>query len=208
MGLRPKARRKFKITTDSKHNLYTSPNILNQKFKVSKPSVAWVSDITYIQTNKGFLYLTIIMDLYDRKIIGFSLSSTMSAQNTSIAAWEKAVESRGVKEGLVFHSDRGVQYACKVFTKMLDSYKCVIRSMSRKENSLDNAPAESFFNTLKRELIYCNKLLSRKEIKVSVIDYIENYYNKKRIHSSLNYMTIEEFNSNSEVIFNQSHSIE
>ncbi|WP_129026138.1 IS3 family transposase [Flavobacterium sp. YO12] len=195
MGLHPKAKRKFKITTDSKHNFYTSPNVLNQQFKVSGPSKVWVSDITYIQTNKRFLYLTIVMDLYDRKIIGWSLSSTMTAQRTSIAAWEMAVGNRSVEKGLIFHSDRGVQYACRSFITRLDSYNCIIRSMSRKENFLDNAHAESFFNTLKRELIYRNKLLSKKEIKTAVIDYIKNWYNKIRIHSSLNYKTIEEFNT-------------
>lgn len=195
MGLRPKAKRKFKITTDSKHNFYTSQNILNQRFKVSGPSMVWVSDITYIQTAKGFIYLTIIMDLYDRKIIGWSLNSTMTARRTTLAAWEMAVTTREVKKGLLFHSDRGKQYACRAFTNKLDSYKCITRSMSRKENFIDNAPAESFFNTLKRELIYQNKLISRKHTKEAVIDYIEEWYNKKRIHSSLNYKTIEEFNS-------------
>lgn len=197
MGLRPKAKRKFKITTDSKHNFYTSHNVLNQRFKVNAPSMVWVSDITYIQTAKGFLYLTIIMDLYDRKIIGWSLNSTMTAHRTTLAAWEMAVATRDIKAGLLFHSDRGVQYACRAFTEKLDSYKCIIRSMSRKENFVDNAPAESFFNTLKRELVYQNKLLSRKRTKEAVIDYIENWYNKKRIHSSLQYKTIEDFNAES-----------
>jgi len=197
MGLRRKAKRKFKITTDSRHNFYTSPNVLNQHFKVDGPSMAWVSDITYIQTTKGFVYLTIIMDLYDRKIIGWSLSSTLTARRTSVAAWEMAELTRDVSSGLIFHSDRGVQYACRAFTSKLDSYKCITRSMSRRENSLDNAPAESFFNTLKRELLYHSKLQSRKDTRKSVIDYIENWYNKKRIHSSLNYLTIEEFNMES-----------
>ncbi|EJF99090.1 IS3 family transposase [Flavobacterium sp. F52] len=195
MRLRPKAKRKFKITTDSKHNHYTSPNLLNQKFNSTSESMVWVSDITYIQTDKRFLYLTIIMDLYDRKIIGWSLSTTMSALKTTIAAWDMAVANRSVSEGLIFHSDRGVQYACRAFTNRLQSYKGIIRSMSRRENSLDNAPAESFFNTLKRELIYQNKLLPKKDLKILIIDYIENWYNKIRIHSALNYLTIEEFNA-------------
>ncbi|WP_317164676.1 IS3 family transposase [Flavobacterium hydrocarbonoxydans] len=195
MGLRPKAKRKFKTTTDSKHNFYTSPNILNRRFKVSGPSIVWVSDITYIQTDKRFLYLTIIMDLYDRKIIGWSLSSNMKAEKTSLAAWEMAVNNRKVSEGLIFHSDRGVQYACRAFVSRLDSYKVITRSMSRRENCLDNAPAESFFKTLKCELLYNCKLMPKKETKDTVIDYIENWYNRMRIHSGLNYQTIEEFNT-------------
>lgn len=195
MGLRPKAKRKFKTTTNSKHNFYTSPNVLNQQFKVRGASMVWVSDITYIQTSKRFLYLTIIMDLYDRKIIGWSLSSTMTAEKTSLKAWEMAIDNRNISEGLIFHSDRGVQYACKAFTSRIDSYKIITRSMSRKENSLDNAPAESFFRTFKRELIYHSKLASKEETKEIVIDYIENWYNRIRIHSALNYQTIEEFNA-------------
>jgi putative transposase len=195
MGLRPKAKRKFKTTTDSKHNFYTSPNVLNQRFKVRGPSMVWVSDITYIQTSKRFLYFTIIMDLYDRKIIGWSLSSTMTAEKTSLAAWEMAVKNRNVSEGLIFHSDRGVQYACRAFASKFDSYKVITRSMSRRENCLENAPAESFFKTLKCELLYDCKLIPKKETKDTVIDYIENWYNRTRIHSSLNYQTIEEFNT-------------
>jgi transposase InsO family protein/transposase-like protein len=208
MGLHPKAKRKFKTTTDSRHNFYTSPNILNQRFKVSTFSMVWVSDITYIQTSKGFLYLTVILDLYDRKIIGYSLSSTMTAKRTTLAAWEMAVANRNISEGLVFHSDRGVQYACKAFIARLDSYQCITRSMSRRGNSLDNAPAESFFNTLKRELIYQHKLKSRIETKEAVIDYIENWYNTIRIHSSLSYRTIEEFNMYKKSIKSTSRSTE
>lgn len=194
LGLRSRAKRKFKVTTDSKHNYFTASNILNQQFKVGVPSKVWVSDITYIQTKAGFLYLTIIMDLYDRKIIGWSLSSSLFTKTTTLPAWEMAVTRREVLNGLIFHSDRGVQYANKAFTARLDFHNC-IRSMSRKGNSLDNAVAESFFSSFKRELIYQNiKMLTQTEMKEKIEEYIENWYNKKRIHSALNYKTIEQFN--------------
>lgn len=193
LGLRRKAKRKYKATTDSFHNHYVSPNVLNKEFKVSEPSKVWVSDITYIQTKRGFLYLTVIIDLFDRKIIGWSLSDTMGTQTTTLPAWEMAVSNRKIDKELIFHSDRGSQYANKVFTKTLDSYNCVTRSMSRKQNHNDNAVSESFFSIFKRELIHRDKLLSRKQLRIEVAEYIENWYNKKRRHGFLGYKTIEEF---------------
>ena len=193
LSLRKKAKTRFRITTDSIHNHYVAPNILNREFTVSEPATAWVSDITYIQTMKGFLYLTIIMDLFDRKIIGWSLSDTMSTKATTLTAWEMAINNRKISKDLIFHSDRGVQYANKLFTKTLDSYKCVRRSMSRKQNHNDNAVSESFFHSFKAELIHGNKLLPRKQMRIEVYEYIENWYNKKRRHSFLGYKTIEEF---------------
>ena len=193
VGRHRKAKRKFKATTDSIHNHYVSPNVLNREFTVTEPAKAWVSDITYIQTIKGFIYLTIVMDLFDRKIIGWSLSNGMSTKQTTLPAWEMAVKNRKISNDLIFHSDKGVQYANKLFTNTLDSYKCVRRSMSRKGNHNDNAVSESFFHSFKAELIDGNKLLPRKQMKVEVYEYIENWYNKKRRHSFLDYKTIEEF---------------
>ncbi|WP_347053555.1 IS3 family transposase [Flavobacterium olei] len=194
LGLRSKVKKRFKATTDSKHNLYIAPNILNRQFKIDEPCKVWVSDITYIQIHKRFLYLTIIMDLYDRKIIGWHLSHGLSAQATILPAFEKAVTNRPISEGLVFHSDKGAQYANKMFTNKLTEWNC-LRSMSFTGVSIDNAVAESFFNTLKRELIYKQtRLLSAMEMRNEIFDYIENWYNKKRIHSYLDYTTIEEFN--------------
>jgi putative transposase len=195
LGLRSKVKKKFKVTTDSKHNLYTAPNILNRQFKTDKPSKVWVSDITYIQIEKRFLYLTVIIDLYDRKVVGWNIGSALSTRTTTLPAWEMAVRNRKVQDGLLFHSDRGVQYANKLFTTTLDDCKCV-RSMSRKANSIDNAVSESFFNSLKRELICMQaRLLTPAEMRQEIQDYIENWYNKKRRHSALNYNTIEEFNA-------------
>ncbi|MHC0445802.1 IS3 family transposase [Flavobacterium sp. 3-218] len=193
LGLRRRSKRKYRVTTDSIHNHYIYPNVLNGRFDVIEPSKAWVSDITYIQVKRGFLYLTIIMDLFDRKIIGWSLSDTMTTKQTTLKAWEMAVINRKVSKGLIFHSDRGVQYANKIFTKTLDSYKCITRSMSRRQNHNDNAVSESFFKSFKSELINGNCLLPRKQMRIDVHEYIESWYNKKRRHSFLGFMTIEEF---------------
>lgn len=194
LGLRSKLSKKFKVTTDSKHNYLIVDNVLNRNFTPAEPSQVWVSDITYLQTKEGFMYLTSLIDLYDRKMIGWSLSNTMSTADTTLAAWRMAIKNRPVKKGLIFHSDQGVQYATKKFTNVLESYG-VTRSMSRKGNCWDNAVAESFFKSLKTELIYGNKLVTKQQMEIEVFEYIEVWYNKKRRHRALNYKTIEEFNN-------------
>ena len=193
LGIRSKLSKKFKITTDSKHNYLVVENILDRDFESTKPAQKWVSDITYIRTIEGFLYLTIVLDLYDRKVIGWSLYDEMSTEKTSLSAWKVALANRKIEKGLIFHSDRGVQYANNKFANMLESHH-VIRSMSRKGNCWDNSVAESFFKTLKTELIYGNKLINKQQIELEIFQYIEIFYNKKRRHSALNYKTIEEFN--------------
>lgn len=135
------------------------------------------------------------MDLYDRKIIDWSLSDGISTNETSLKAWKMAVKNRNIGEGLIFHSDKGVQYASKKFVNVLDSYKKITRNMSRKGNCWDNAVAESFFKSLKTELIYGTRLISKERIKLEIFEYIEVWYNRKRGHSALNYATIEEFNN-------------
>ncbi len=194
MGIKSKLSRKYKVTTDSSHRYPVAENLLNRQFTCSSPSQAWVSDITYISTREGFLYLTTVMDLFDRKVIGWSLSEGMSTNETVIRALNMALSRRKPREGLIFHSDRGVQYASRTTTHVLVSLK-ITQSMSRKGNCWDNAVAESFFKTLKTELIYGNKLKSKQETKSLVFEYIEIWYNRKRRHSFLNYQTIEEFNS-------------
>ncbi|MFV0220034.1 MULTISPECIES: IS3 family transposase [Empedobacter] len=190
LGIRSKLSKKFKITTDSKHNYLVVENILDRDFESTKPAQKWVSDITYIRTIEGFLYLTIVLDLYDRKVIGWSLYDEMSTEKTSLSAWKVALANRKIEKGLIFHSDQGVQYATKKFTNILASYG-VIRSMSRKGNYWDNAVAESFFKSLKTELIYENKLIFRKQMESEIFQYIEIWYNRKRRNSSLHYKTIE-----------------
>ncbi|WP_225540514.1 IS3 family transposase [Empedobacter stercoris] len=168
-------------------------NILDRDFESTKPAQKWVSDITYIRTIEGFLYLTIVLDLYDRKVIGWSLYDEMSTEKTSLSAWKVALANRKIEKGLIFHSDRGVQYANNKFANMLESHH-VIRSMSRKGNCWDNAVAESFFKTLKMELIYQNRYQTRKEAKLSIFEYIEGFYNTHRRHKFLENRTILEFN--------------
>lgn len=193
MGLRSKQGRKFRTTTDSKHSHKIMANVLNREFKVTGPSKVWVSDITYIHTKEGFLYLITIIDLYDRKCIGWSISNGMSAEETTLAAWKMAVKNRNIAKGLIFHSDRGVQYACEKFANTTDSYKIITRSMSRKGNCWDNAVAESFFKTLKSEQIYGNKLVAKVQMDINLFEYIEIWYNRERRHSAIGNLTIQEF---------------
>jgi transposase InsO family protein len=173
LGLRSRLTRKFKDTTNSKHDYLVVSNVLNREFVVAEPPKVWVSDSTYIHIKEGFLYLTTVLDLYDRKIIGSSVSDEMSTEETAFSAWKMAFTNRAPKKGLIFHSDRGIQYAGKKFTNVIDSYKIITKSMSRKENCWDNAVAESFFKTLKTEQIYGNKLKTKDQMKLDIFEYIE-----------------------------------
>jgi transposase InsO family protein len=192
IGIRSKLSRKFKVTTDSNHTYKVPANLLNREFTVNAPSVVWISDITYIHTIEGFLYLTMILDLFDRKIIGWSISNGMGTNETVLSAFRMAVTNRKPSKAMIFHSDRGVQYACSAFANTIDAYD-IRRSMSRKGNCWDNAVAESFFKTLKCELVYGNKLKSKNEMRKEIFEYIELWYNKTRRHSALGNLSIEEF---------------
>ena len=192
-NIRSITKKRFVATTDSKHSFPVAPNYLNREFKVDSQGKVWVSDITYIRTLEGWLYLTMIMDLADRKIIGWALSSSMHASTTIIPAWRMAVQNRPFTGRLIFHSDRGVQYACTEFRELLFENTIVTQSMSRKGNCWDNAVAESFFKTLKTEWVYRNKYVSRKQASISVFEYIETWYNTQRRHSSLNYLSPYEY---------------
>jgi len=193
LGIKARRRRKFKTTTDSKHNYPIAPNRLNQNFAVERKNQVWVSDITYIETSKGWTYLTVIIDLFDRKVIGWSISNNLSAESTIIQAWYMAVGNRPIREELIFHSDRGSQYACTAFRNILKSYKVVLQSMSRKGNCWDNAVAESFFKSLKTEWVYKNQYKHFSDAETSIFKWIETWYNRNRRHSALNYKTINEF---------------
>ena len=184
--------KKFKITTNSKHNYPVCDNILDRNFNPEREGKVWVSDITYIATKEGWLYLTIVLDLHDRKAIGWALSSRMFASETVIPALKMAKLNRPIVDDLIFHSDRGVQYACNEFKKQLES-PLIKQSMSRKGNCWDNAVAESFFKSLKKECVYRNNYLTRKEAELSVFKWIEMWYNTNRIHSSLGNKSIKEF---------------
>jgi transposase InsO family protein len=184
--LNARFRRRFIQTTDSNHGLPVCENLLNRDFQATGPGEKWVSDLTYLWTTDGWLYLTTVLDLYDRKIIGWSFSETMETQATTIPALRMAVTNRAPKEGLLFHSDRGVQYCSLGFREELKKLCPVVRqSMSRKGNCWDNACAETFFKTLKRELETLDGKHTMGEVRVSVFEYIEAYYNRIRRHSAL-----------------------
>jgi len=191
-GIRSVHAKKFKVTTDSKHKHPVANNVLNRDFQAERPGQKWVSDITYIHTKEGWLYLTIMLDLFDRKAIGWSMSTGMATEETVLPAWQMALYNRPINDELLFHSDRGVQYACKDFTELLKS-PLITQSMSRKGNCWDNAVAESFFKSLKKECVYRNTYLTRKEAELSVFQWIETWYNTNRIHSSLGNKSIKEF---------------
>lgn len=192
-GIRAVHAKKFVATTDSRHGYPVAQNKLDRDFSAQESGQVWVSDITYVKTAQGWLYLTVILDLFDRKVIGWSQSGDMTARNTTVAAWKMAVRNRPPSKKLIFHSDRGIQYACHDFADLLDSYKCVERSMSRKGDCWDNAVAESFFKTIKVELVYRNDYHGRQEAALSIFEWIETWYNTNRRHSAIGNMTIKEF---------------
>ena len=192
-NIRSKTVKRFKVTTDSKHQYRIMDNKLNRAFKVDQIGKVWVSDITYIPTVQGWLYLTIIMDLADRRVIGWSISDSLKTRVTVTPAWKMACINRPITEKLLFHSDRGVQYSCNEFAMLLEADKNVDRSMSRKGNCWDNAVAESFFKTIKTELVYGHKFHTKHQAKLEIFDYIEIWYNRKRRHSALGYLSPELF---------------
>ena len=200
-GIQAKTWRKFKVTTNTKHSYPRAPNRLKQAFHAEMPNRIWVSDMTYIGTLEGWLYLTIIMDLYSRKIVGWSMSNRVLAIDTTIPAFRMAVRGCQPSPGLVLHSDQGVQYACDQFVALLKASKA-IQSMSSTGNCYDNAVAESFFRTLKTELVYHERYRSRAEARNSLFEYMESYYNRFRKHSTLGYRSpveYENLNSHQEI---------
>jgi transposase InsO family protein len=194
MGIRCTYVRKYRPTTDSKHQLPISENLLERQFNPQRLGEAWISDITYLRHQSGWSYLTTIMDLADRQIIGWSLSGDMSAESTILAAFQMALKKRSPASEMIFHSDRGSQYACKAFRDILGTY-CIRQSMSRKANCWDNAVAESFFRIVKTELPETYHHLNREQLRLMIFEYIEIWYNRKRIHSSLGYKTPSEMES-------------
>ncbi len=187
MGIRGKSKKKFRHTTDSNHKLPVAPNILQRKFETARPNVAWVGDITYIPTREGWLYLATVMDLYSRKIVGWSMGRRINRQLV-IDAMGMAIGARHPPRGLIFHSDRGSQYASSDFRKLLARHG-VVQSMSRKGDCWDNAVMESFYRSLKTELVHHEDYRTRREARRSIFDYIEVFYNRVRRHSTLGYVS-------------------
>jgi len=194
-GLNARRKKKYIRTTDSTHGFAVCENILNRDFHAESGGAKWVSDITYLRTEGGWVYLTVVLDLYDRKVIGWALSGGMETAETTIAALEMAVKNRRPQGELLFHSDRGVQYCAESFCAVLrERCPTVRQSMSRKGNCWDNACAESFFKTLKGELETLDGTHSEAEVRQSVFFYIEAYYNRVRMHSVLDYVAPNVFN--------------
>jgi transposase InsO family protein len=173
-GLAPKTKRKFKVTTDSKHTLHVAPNLLKRQFYVAKPNRVWAGDITYIPTRNGWLYLATVMDLYSRKIVGWSMDTTMTATLVNDAL-TMALWHRKPGKGLIWHSDRGSQYCSKSHRAIIKDHG-IIQSMSRKGDCWDNATSESFFSTLKRELVEMSDFTDQKQAAAAIFEYIEVFY--------------------------------
>lgn len=183
LGLACKRKKKFKATTNSKHNLPVSPDHLVQDFSVYGPNEAWVCDITYVHTDEGWLYVAGVKDLFSREVVGYAMSSMMTKELVGTALI-KAVKARRPKAGLILHSDRGSQYCSTNYRKIVKQFG-MIQSMSRKGNCYDNAPIESFWGTLKVELVHHNRYETRVQAIREITEYIEIFYNRIRRHSSL-----------------------
>jgi putative transposase len=190
-GLISRLKRKYKATTNSNHVYPVAPNLLEKDFKAERPNQKWVGDITYIPTDEGWLYLAAVEDLFHKKVIGWALDSRMTKQLT-IDAIEQAIIKEKPNKGLIFHSDRGSQYAAYTYQDKLVS-NGIRQSMSAKGHCYDNACMESFFATLKKELIHGRRFRTRDDAKLIIIDYIATFYNAKRLHSALGYMSPIEF---------------
>ncbi len=188
LGLRSCVSGKFKvITTDSNHDLPIAPNVLNQKFATAEPGKVWAADITYIPCREGRLYLASILDLCTREIVGWRLGDRMTTELV-LGALDDAYEAKKPKSNLIHHSDRGTQYASADYRNQLVKYK-MTASMSRKGNCYDNACIESFHSILKKELIYCTRFKTKQQAYDEIFEYIEFFYNRKRIHSALGYLS-------------------
>ena len=190
-GLRAKRRRRYRTTTQSRHRLPVAPNILARDFSTAAANRKWVSDITFIPTHAGWLYLAVIMDLYSRQVVGWAMEPRLDKE-LGLKALRMALASRQPPAKLLHHSDRGVQYANNEFQQLLRAHKA-IASMSRTGNAYDNAPMESFFASLKRELIHFRNYRTRDEARADIFEYIEVFYNRQRLHSALQYQSPVEF---------------
>ena len=181
--IRAIGKRKYRVTTNSNHNHPVAANLLNRQFITDRPNAVWLSDITYVWTTEGWLYLAGVIDLYSRMLVGWSMGHRITAELT-LEALRQAIARREIRPELMHHSDRGGQYAATEYQKLLTETE-MICSMSRKGDCWDNAPMESFFATLKAELVYREQFKTRQEAKAKIFEYIEVFYNRQRRHSTL-----------------------
>jgi len=191
--IRSVLKKKYVVTTDSSHSCRIFENLVDRNFTPGTPGRIWVSDITYIPTGQGWAYLTTIIDIGDRNVIGWNVSKSLRAHDTVLPAWNAAVATRPITQALVLHSDRGIQYACDAFTKEISRHKQVNQSMSGKGDCWDNAVAESFFKTLKAEWVNRFTYQNHEQLTLSLFDYIETFYNTQRAHSALGYLSPQQY---------------
>lgn len=190
-GVWVRYRKRFKVTTQSKHRQPVFENILKREFDVAAPDRVWASDITYVWTREGWLYLAVVIDLHSRKVVGWSMSSRMSS-SVVCEALLMAIWRRRPKAGLIHHSDRGVQYASRAFRRILKAHG-IVGSMSRKGDCWDNAVVESFFGTLKSERVSWKRYATRQDARDDIVNYIAMFYNNHRLHSYLDYKSPDQF---------------
>jgi len=190
-GIQVRYKKKYKVTTNSKHKLPVFDNVLNRQFDVDAPNLAYVQDITYIWTKEGWLYLAVVIDLYSRKVVGWSMGSRMKAKLVcdalTMALWQ-----RNPKTGLIVHSDRGSQYASTEYRRLLKAHE-LVGSMSRKGDCWDNSVVESFFGSLKQELVHWRQYQTRNEAQQDILSYITTFYNPLRLHSYLDYKSPNQY---------------
>jgi putative transposase len=186
-GLAARRRRRFVRTTDSRHNQPVAPNLLERNFSPGQPNSTWVTDITYVGTKQGWLYLAVVMDLFSRRVVGWSMSERID-RHLVLNALDMALKGRQPPQGLMHHSDRGSQYASADYQQALAA-RGIQCSMSRKGNCWDNAVVESFFSSLKLELVYTTQFTTHEQARLALFDYIEVFYNRQRRHSSLGYLS-------------------
>lgn len=194
MGIASRIRRRWCCTTESNHHWPKAPHLLQRDFAAGRLGRAWLSDITYLRSSRGWLYLTVVLDVGDRRVLGWSLSKSLSAEQTTIAAFKEAVSKRRPTAEQLFHSDQGVQYCCAEFGEVLKPFG-MRQSMSRKGNCWDNAPMESFFKTLKYEMALGDGVAfgSYSQARMALFRYIERWYNCRRLHSALDYQSPKQY---------------
>lgn len=190
-GIIAKTVKMFRMTTNSNHNYQPAPDLLNQNFVAPAPDIIWTSDITYIRTLEGWIYLAVVLDVYSRKVVGWAMMDRLT-KDLVIKAVANAIIRRRPGTEIIFHSDQGVQYACDIFRNYLTRNN-FMQSMSRKGICYDNAITESFFHTLKTEHVYFCQFRTREEARRSIFEYIEIFYNRERRHSSIGYLSPSEF---------------
>ena len=188
----PPRKKKYRVTTDSNHKNPVAPNVLQRDFTSPAPNRRWVSDITYVWTWAGWLYLAVVLDLFSRRVVGWAMDSRLDTESLTLNALHMALRNRAPDRGLIHHSDRGTQYTSGDFQKVLDA-RGIVCSMSRRGNCWDNAVAESFFATLKLDLVFRRTFRTRREARQAIFNYIEVFYNRQRRHSYLGYLSPAEF---------------